>query len=113
MDLLVNVLVSAVAVFLTSRFLRGVALDGFGTAVLVAAVLGIVNGVLGPLLMAISVPLNAMTLGLFTLVIIAGLVMLTSALVPGFRVENWWWALGFAVVLAIVNSGFHSLMRTL
>ena len=109
MNLLLNILVSAVAVLVTGRLLPGVAIDGFGTAVVVAIVLGLVNGLLGPALVALTLPINVLTLGLFTFVIIGGLVMLTAAIVPGFKVANFWWALGFAFVLALVNSAFHAL----
>lgn len=111
MKLIINVLISSAAVLLTGKLLRGVSIDGFGTAIVVALMLGAVNALLGPALMALSAPVNALTLGLFTFVIIAGLVMLTAAIVPGFHVAGWWWALGFALVLAFVNSAFHSLAR--
>ena len=110
MDLLISILVSSAAVFITSRLLRGVTVDGFATAIVVAVILGIINGALGRLLIAFAVPINSMTLGLFSWVIIAGLVMLTSALVPGFQVDNGWWALGFAFILALINSAFHALL---
>ncbi len=111
MNIILNILVSAAAVLVTGRLLSGVTIDGFGTAVLVAVVLGIVNAVLGPLLLFLTLPINVLTLGLFTFVIIAGLVMLTAAMVPGFKVASFWWALGFAFVLAMVNSAFHALTR--
>ncbi|MCM2303588.1 MAG: phage holin family protein [Elusimicrobia bacterium] len=111
MSLILNILVSAVAVLVTGRLLRGVTIDGFGTAVVVAIVLGLVNAVLGPVLVALTLPINVLTLGLFTFVIIGGLVMLTAALVPGFRVASFWWALGFAFVLAVINSAFHAVAR--
>jgi putative membrane protein len=112
MNIIVNVIVSSFAVLLTGRMLSGVTIDGFGTAVAVAIVLGIVNAVLGPILFVLTLPINVLTLGLFTFVIIAGLVMLVSAMVPGFKVASFWWALGFAFVLAIVNSALHALTRT-
>jgi len=111
MSLILNVLVSAVAVLVTGRLLSGVSIDGFGTAVIVAIVLGLVNAVLGPVLMFLTLPINVLTLGLFTFVIIGALVMLTAAIVPGFRVASFWWALGFAFVLALVNSAFHAVTR--
>ncbi len=111
MNIIVNILVSAVAVLITGRLLSGVAIDGFGTAIAVAIVLGIVNAVLGPVLMALTLPINVLTLGLFTFVIIGCLVMLVSAIVPGFRVANFWWALGFAFILAVINSGLHAITR--
>lgn len=112
MNLLVNVLVSAVAVLVTGKVLRGVSIDGFGIAIAVAVVLGVVNAVLAPILLALTLPINVLMLGLFTFVIIAGLVMLVSAIVPGFKVASWWWALGFAFVLSLVNSALHSFART-
>ena len=111
MNIILNILVSAIAVLVTARLLGGVTISGFGTAIVVAIVLGIVNGALGPALLILTLPINILTLGLFTFVIIAGLVMLTSALVPGFHVASWWWALGFAFVLSLINSAFHSLTK--
>ncbi len=111
MYLILNILVSAVAVLVTGRLLSGVSIDGFGTAVVVAIVLGLVNAVLGPVLMFLTLPINVLTLGLFTFVIIGALVMVTAAIVPGFRVASFWWALGFAFVLALINSAFHAVTR--
>jgi len=111
MNIILNILVSAVAVLVTGKLLSGVTIDGFGTAIVVAIVLGIVNGVLGPILFALTLPINVLTLGLFTFVIIAALVMLTAAMIPGFKVASFWWALGFAFVLAVVNSAFHAVTR--
>ena len=109
MNLIINILVSGAAVLITARLLSGVTITGFGTSVLVAVVLGLVNAVLGRLLLILTLPLNVLTLGLFTFVIIGGLVMLTAAIVPGFKVASFWWALGFAFVLAVVNSALHAL----
>lgn len=111
MNIILNILVSALAVLVTGRLLPGVTVSGFGTAIVVAIVLGVVNGVLGPILVFLTMPINILTLGLFTFVIIGGLVMITDALVPGFHVANFWWALGFAFVLAIINSAFHAFTR--
>ncbi|MFI5349437.1 MAG: phage holin family protein [Elusimicrobiota bacterium] len=109
MRILVHLLISAVAVFATARILPGVTVDGFATALVVAIVLGVVNSLLRPLLLLLTLPLNILTLGLFTFVIIGGLVELTSALVPGFRVANFWWALAFALTLSLINSVLHGL----
>ena len=111
MKILVHVLLSALAVFAAARILPGVAVDGFGTAVVVAVVLGIINATLRPLLLVLTLPLNVLTLGLFTFVIIGGLVQLTSNLVPGFHVASFWWALAFALTLSILNSFLQGLDR--
>ena len=109
MRILIHLLISAVAVYATCRILPGVTIDGFGTAVVVAIVLGLVNALLRPLLLLLTLPLNILTLGLFTFVIIGGLVQLTAALVPGFHVASFWWALAFALVLSLINSVLHGL----
>jgi putative membrane protein len=109
MRILVHLLISAVAVFVTARILPGVTIDGFGTAVVVAVVFGLVNALLKPLLLLLTLPLNILTLGLFTFVIIGGLVELTAALVSGFHVAGFWWALAFALVLSVINSVLHGL----
>ena len=109
MRILIHLLISAVAVFVTARILPGVTVDSFGTALIVAVVLGLVNALLRPLLLLLTLPLNILTLGLFTFVIIGGLVQLTAALVPGFHVASFWWALAFALVLSLINSVLHGL----
>ena len=62
-----------------------------------------------PLLLLLTLPLNILTLGLFTFVIIGGLVQLTAAIVPGFHVASFWWALAFALVLSLINAVLHGL----
>lgn len=111
MKLLVNVLVSALAVLVTARVLPGVRVDGFGTAIVVAVLLGVATGALGPAILLLTLPLNIATLGLFTFVVIAALVLGVAALVPGFYILSFWWALAFALVLAFVNSILHALAR--
>ena len=109
MKILVHLVISAVAVFVTARILPGVTVDGFATALVVAVVLGVVNALLRPLLLLLTLPLNILTLGLFTFVIIGGLVQFTAMLVPGFKVASFWWALAFALVLSLVNAVLHGL----
>ena len=109
MKIIAHLFLSALAVFITARLLPGVKVDGFLTALIVAVVLGVVNTVLRPILLILTLPINIMTLGLFTFVIIGGMVELVSWLVPGFHVAGFGWALVFAFVLWIIN-GFFSLL---
>lgn len=104
MKILISLALSALAVYVTARILPGVVLEGFGTALVVAVVLGAANAVLRPLLLILTLPINILTLGLFTFVIIGGLVQLVSWLVPGFQVAGFWQALAFALVLWLINS---------
>lgn len=109
MKILVNVLISAVAVLVSAYILPGVKVTSFTTAVVAAVMLGIVNSLLKPILIILTLPINILTLGLFTFVIIAALVLLVARLVPGFSVDGFWWALAFALVLSVVNNFLHSL----
>ena len=105
MNLFFRWLLASIAVAITAYLLPGVSADTVTVVVVTALVLGIINTFVKPLV----IPLNILTLGLFTLVINAFLVLLTARLVPGFEVANFWWAILFSLVLAIVNS-FLSLM---
>lgn len=107
---ILTVILSTIAVFITAHILPGVHIEGWGTALAVAVVLAIVNAFIRPLLIILTLPLNILTLGLFTFVIIGGLILLVSAIVPGFHVDGFWWALAFALVLAVINGFLTSLI---
>lgn len=103
MSLLIRWLVATIAVMLTSYLLPGVVLTGFFAALIVALVLGIINAVIKPLLVILTLPINILTLGLFTLVINALLIMLASAVVDGFSVAGFMTALWFSIILSIIS----------
>ncbi|WP_224982256.1 phage holin family protein [Geomonas agri] len=103
MGFIVKWLVHAVAIVITAYFLPGVHLSGFGAALITAVVLGLINTFIRPVLMLLTLPFNILTLGLLTFVINALLIMLTSALVRGFTVDGFLWALLFSLVLSVVN----------
>lgn len=110
-ELMVNWLVATLAIVITAYLVPAVQVSGLFAALVTALVLGIINAFLRPLLLVLTLPINILTLGLFTLVINAALIMLTSALVQGFLVPGFWWALLFSVVLMVVNMGLHMLER--
>lgn len=103
MNLLIRLLVNTISIFLVSKFLDGVHLDGLTTAFIVALVLGIINAILKPILVILTLPITILTLGLFTFVINALLVLLASRLVPGFEVANFWTALLFSLLISLVS----------
>ena len=108
MEILISILVSAISVFAAGYVLPGIHLDSFMTAIVVAIVLGLINAFIRPLLLILTLPINVLTLGLFTFVIMGGLVLLTSAIVPGFRVDGFWWAVAFSLVLWVINNFLQS-----
>jgi putative membrane protein len=105
-NLLVRLIVSAIAVLICAYILPGAEVDGFISAIVVAGVLALLNVLLKPILVILTIPITILTLGLFLLVINTILVLLASWLVPGFTVDGFWWALLFSVVLSIINSVF-------
>ena len=109
MSFLIHWLVSTLAIAITAYLLPGVSISGFGAALVAALVLGLINAFLRPLILVLTLPINILTLGLFTFVINALLVMLAGAIVPGFKVKNFWWALLFSIVLTIVGFALSGL----
>ena len=109
MKILINLVLSAVAVFIASYILPGVHVASFTSALIAAVVLGVINAVIKPILLILTLPINILTLGLFTFVLNAVLIMVTAAIVPGFSVDGFIWALILSVVLTIINSVLHAL----
>lgn len=107
--MILNLIVSGLAVLIASYLLPGVKIDSYFTALIVVVILGIVNAVLKPILIIITLPINILTLGLFTFIINAFMIEVVATFVPGFSVASFWWALLFSLVLSIVNSFLHSI----
>lgn len=101
--LIIRWLVNALSLLVTAALVPGVVLRGVIPSLLAAAVLGIVNALIRPILLLLSLPLNLVTLGLFTLVINALMLWLTSALVPGFSIRGFWAAFFGSIVLSLIS----------
>ncbi|WKS94669.1 phage holin family protein [Riemerella columbina] len=110
MNLIIRLLVTAVSAFLLQKVMSGVHIDDFGTAILFALVLGIFNIFVKPLLEMIGLPLTILTLGLFSLVINAGVILMVDYFVDGMSIDSFWWALGFSILLSFVTSLLNSLL---
>ncbi len=104
MKLLAHLLVSTLAVLIVAYVIPGVAVASFWSAFVLAVVLGILNTVLRPILIFLTLPLTILTLGLFTLVINTLLILLASWLVPGFIVTSFLQAFLFSIALSLVSS---------
>jgi len=101
--LIIKLLVTAVAVMIAAYLLEGVTVKNFGHALLTAVLLAVANAFLEPILNFFGAPLIWITFGLFSWVISAVILMIVDAVLPGLKIKNFWWALGFAVVLAILT----------
>jgi putative membrane protein len=103
MHLLAKWLIMTCSIIIASYLIPGVRVGGFFSALWVALFMGLVNLLVRPLLIIITLPVTILTLGLFTLVINAFLILLASAVLKGFDVSGFWVALLFGVVLSIIN----------
>ncbi len=101
--MLVTLILTALAVWITAWILPGITVEPWYVSIIVAVVLGIINALIRPCVKLLSLPINIITLGLFTFVINALMVELCAWIVSGFEVANFWWALLFSLVLSIVT----------
>lgn len=106
MNIFFHWFIAAVAIGIAAYLVQGVTITLIG-ALIAAVVLGALNFFIRPILMVLTLPINILTLGLFSLVVNALLVWLASYLVPGFTVTDFWSALFFALALAVINWVFH------
>lgn len=98
-----HLLLTAGLLLLMAHLVRGVQIEGWGSAIIGAIVLGVVNAVVKPIMIVLTLPLTVLSLGLFLLVINALMLGLMAALVPGIRVQGLWPALVGSVVLTLLN----------
>ena len=103
MKFAIRLLIRTLAIFITAWLLAGVSVNDLYSALIVAIVLGLINTFIKPIIMLFTLPLNIITLGLFSFVINALMILLVDYLVQGFVVANFWWAIIFGLVLSIVN----------
>lgn len=101
MEILLTWLVAALLIMFVAYLLPGVTVSGFFTALIAALVLGLVNAFIKPGLVFLTLPLNILTLGAFTFVLNALMIMIVAAVVPGFKINNFWWALLFSLILSL------------
>ena len=111
MKFILRLLLSALAVILLANILPGVEVSAFGSAVLVALVLSLLNLIVKPLLVILTLPVTILTLGLFLLVINAMIILLASSLVSGFSVDGFWQALLFSLLLSVLESVLFAFLK--
>jgi putative membrane protein len=103
MKILLNWVISALLILVIAYVLPGVSVTGFFVALVVALVLGLINAFIKPVVLFFALPINMVTMGLFSFVIDAVMVMVAAWAVSGFDIDGFWWALVFALALAVVN----------
>lgn len=109
MNFFTKLLLSSVAVIVATYLLPGIAITGdsldvFVTSFIVAVVISLLNVTVKPLLILFTIPITVVTLGLFLIVINALMILIADAIIPGFVVDGFWWALIFSLLLTLINS---------
>ncbi|MBI4524306.1 MAG: phage holin family protein [Deltaproteobacteria bacterium] len=108
MYFIITLVLNALALLLVSRVISGIRIDDFLAAVFAALVLGLLNALIRPILVILTLPLNILTLGLFTFVINALMLWIAAAVVSGFSIDRFFpTAVLAAVLLAVINMLIH------
>lgn len=103
-------ILNAVALWLVAQLLPGVSLDDPFSTFVAALVLGLVNAVIKPVLIILTLPATILTLGLFLLVVNGLLFWGVAAALPGFHVHGFWWGLAGALVYSVLTWAFSTLL---
>ena len=109
---LLRAAITALGLWVASELLSGMTFDAPSKLILAAVVLGVVNAVVRPLAFILTLPITVVTLGLFLLVLNAGMVALVAWLIPGFQVSGFWTAVGAAVIVSLVSWAASSAIGT-
>lgn len=109
MTFILRILLTAVVVVFLAKFLPGVTVAGYFTAIIVALVLSLLNLIVKPILILFTLPVTILTFGLFLIVINAIIILLADAFVDGFGISGFWIAVLFSILLSIFQSLLFSL----
>lgn len=104
MVLLFKWIALTLSILIVSYLLDGIHVDSFGSAFLAAAALGVLNTVVRPVLLLLTLPINLLTLGILTFIINALLLLFVSAIIPGFDVDGFWVAVIGAVLISVIHA---------
>lgn len=101
--MILTILINAIAVWIGAQVLRGVEVGDFFRAIIIGLVLGFLNWSIGSILSFLTFPIILITLGAFSLVVDAIVLMIADYFLKGLKIENFWWALALAFIVSIVN----------
>jgi putative membrane protein len=108
---ILKIFFTAAVILGLARLLPGVQIDSYWTAIVVALVLAVLNAFIRPILIFLTLPATLVTFGLFLFVINAGIILLDAYFVHGFKINSFWWALVFSILLSVILSFFDGLEK--
>ncbi|MGB6269429.1 MAG: phage holin family protein [Olleya sp.] len=112
MNLIIRLLLNAIAVFFLAEVLKDVHVDNYVTSIIVALVLSILNLIVKPILVILTFPITILTLGLFLFVINGLIILLADKFIDGFAVSSIWTAILFSVLLSVLQGLFQTFLKT-
>jgi len=111
MNFLIRLLVTAAAAYGLSMVLTGVHIADFKTAIIFALVLALLNAIVKPLLIILTLPITILTLGIFLFVINALIILIADRFIDGIKVDGFLWALIFSLILSVLSSLLNSMLE--
>ena len=112
MRFIINLLITAVVVYVLSIVLKPhVTINSFSTAIIFALVLALLNAIVKPLIIILTLPLTIITLGLFLLVINVLIILLADKFVSGINIDGFWWAFIFGLLLSVLSTILQKLEK--
>lgn len=112
MKFILRLLLSALAVVILSKILPNVQVDTYVTAIIVAIALSLLNFIVKPIMVLLTLPITILTFGLFLLIINAFIIKLAGHFIDGFTVNGWLWAIIFSFLLSILQSILFSILKS-
>ncbi len=111
MNYILKILLAAVAVVILAKLLPGVSVDSYTTAIWVAFLIGILDSIVKPVFVVLTLPITVLTLGLFLFVINAVLILMANSWIDGFSVSGFWAALLFSILLSFLESILYKVLE--
>ena len=108
MNFILRLLISGIIAYVLAKILSGVHISDITTAIIFALVLACLNAIIKPILVLLTLPITVVTLGLFLFVINALIILLADKLLDGIKVDGFWWALIFSVILSVFSSAVNA-----
>jgi len=109
--ILANWILNALSLFIVSKILRGITLESFESALIAVVIIGLINALIKPILLLLTLPINILSLGLFTFVLNALLLILASNVVPGFEIDGLLTAILGSILLSLITMILQSFVR--